>query len=201
MPSQSSRNIGVDSNPKLAGIFDTVNAALATSSPGDFLPQAFFDPHARRIMETIVTEEEHGGFVESHEFRVLGIGQPLSETVARMEKVINHPGSESEKLALFACHDSTLAGMMTALGCMRGPNWCWPGYSAFLTIELFQYRPDVSPAQELDPGRNKDTNEKDRYVRLSFLGLPLSLPGCRDNGSHLAGAETFCTLVSTLQLR
>ncbi|KAI9774987.1 MAG: hypothetical protein M1840_000203 [Geoglossum simile] len=200
------QRVAVDSSPKLAGIFDTVNSTLATPNPGKYLPPEFFDEKARHYMERIATEEEYSGFAESKEFRTLGIGEPLGEAVKRMVGKVRHNspsplGAERGEgvadkpiLALFACHDSTIAGMMTALGTMKAPNWFWPPYTSFLAVEMFRRR--ASPVDGHLQHPPDEQQLSDRFVRLSFMGRPLALPACRDRGNHLPGDESFCTLVS-----
>jgi acid phosphatase len=201
------QRVAVDSNPNLAGIFDTVNSTLATPNPGKYLPPEFFDEKARHFMERIATEEEYRGFAESNEFSKLGIGEPLGEVVDRMVGKVRHNtpsplsagkgqrGPDKAIFALFACHDSTIAGMMTALGAMKPPNWFWPPYTSFLAVELF--RRSAVPANGSPRSSPTDGLQlSDRFVRLSFMGRPLTLPACQARGNHLPGDESFCTLVS-----
>jgi acid phosphatase len=187
------QRIAVDSSPKIHGILDSINASLSTPNPSQYLPPEFFDQRARGIMERIATEEENRGFAESREFRVLGIGEPLSEAVQLMTSKAEAGGrkgtreiGEAHKMALFACHDSTIGGMMTALRIMRDPNWFWPPYTSFLAIEMF--------SDEMKEPAGDDAAE--RYVRMSFLGRALIIPACQPKGNHLDGDQSFCTLVS-----
>ena len=108
MPSQ--RRIAVDSAPKLHGIWDTINATLATPGPPARLPTEFYEPKARRIIDRIVVEEEYAGYKESAELLSVGIGALMREVVQRMVGVgisgcvggKEHPGErEPLKMALF----------------------------------------------------------------------------------------------------
>lgn len=237
MPNQEP--ISVLSKPKIHGIFDTISTVLATPNPESYLPREFFDPKARRILENIAADEEYMGFTESNEFRMLGIGDLLREVVERMRNLTRaptiHSSSSHEKthsaqnqrpvgddenrtgmertspplLALFACHDSTLAGIMTSLGVMKAPNWTWPGYASFLAIELFsqgQQQPKTSTVSGwrsllLEQSENTAVKPSPEYfIRLSFNGRPLSIPACQPKGNHLDRDGTFCDLVSNISL-
>lgn len=83
MPSK--QRVAVDSNPRLHGIWDTINATLATPAASNTrLPVEFYDPKARKIIDSIAVEEEFSGYKESREYRMLGIGALLGEVVQRM---------------------------------------------------------------------------------------------------------------------
>lgn len=82
MPFQ--QRVAVDSNPTLHGIWDTINSTLATAGPPTRLPSEFYDSKAYSILNRLVTEEEYSGYKESVEYRTLGIGAMLGETVQRM---------------------------------------------------------------------------------------------------------------------
>lgn len=58
MPEQEdgSRNVAVDSHPRLSGIMDTVNSTLA-HGPKTRLPQKFYDTKGRDIIDRIGVEE------------------------------------------------------------------------------------------------------------------------------------------------
>lgn len=82
MPSQ--QRVAVDSTPTLHGIWDTINTTLATAGAPTRLPAEFYDSKAYSILDRLVTEEEYAGYKESVEYRTLGIGAMLGETVQRM---------------------------------------------------------------------------------------------------------------------
>ncbi|MCJ1474651.1 hypothetical protein MMC13_003311 [Lambiella insularis] len=180
--------LAIDAQPSMHALHDTLTAALGTASPTAYLPAAFFDPSARRIIERLAAEEEYRGFGLSREYRALGIGVPLSEAVARMRRKARGAdggpadagAAREEKMALFACHDSTIGGMLAALGVMRGPGWWWPPYASWLAVELFRVR-------------DGDGDGK-RVVRLSYMGRPVQVPACRAREAHWGSDETFCTL-------
>ena len=208
------QKLAVDSDPSIHEVHDLVNAASATPKPLELLPAEFYDRKALKIMEQISAEEEYGGFIHDAEYRTLGIGQPLNEAVERMTQrtLQNKPlsnlsrtsesgqlsasksSSEIAKFSLFACHDSTIGGIMTSLGIMKAPNLFWPPYASFLTIEMF--RPRTAPQRPTAGTTNtKNIIESQRYVRLSYRNRPLEIPACASPGDHLAGDKSFCTLV------
>lgn len=88
MPSQ--QRVAVDSMPTLHGIWDTINATLATPGPPTRLPMEFYDAQARAMIDRIVTEEEYSGYKESNEYRTLGIGAMLGDVVQRMMRSSNY---------------------------------------------------------------------------------------------------------------
>ncbi|KAI9790928.1 MAG: hypothetical protein M1816_004689 [Peltula sp. TS41687] len=158
----SGQRVAVDSSPPLAGIFDSINATLATPSPHTRLPQEFYDAKARAIIDRIAVEEEYSAYKESSEFRTLGIGALLGDIVQRMvgnveacggtrglagfdetfSRTVDGGGGSDEqdrgwKFALSGCHDSTLAAILASLGALEGENGTWPSYCSSLAVELF----------------------------------------------------------------
>ena len=212
MPSQ--RRVAVDSTPKLHGIWDTINATLATPGPPTRLPPEFYDARARTIIDRIVTEEEYAGFKESNEYRTVGIGALLGEVVQRMvcnshesikPQVSPQPNQSADmgggnhanpKVALFGCHDSTLAAILASLGALEGENNTWPQYTSSLAIELFHDSEPAAPAQHEHSVEPPAKQGQQQYVRIRYNDSPITIPGCRPPGRHFAGDESFCSLVS-----
>ena len=202
------QRVAVDSKPKLHGIFDTINATVAASDSRTRLPNEFYDAKLRKTMDRILVEEEYSGYRENEEYRRLGIGHLLSEVAQRMSNraqrattkseamvasnVVDRGDLDSMKLALFACHDSTLAATLTSLGTMEGENSEWPGYASSLAIELFQ---DTENDRHSATGESREEFSA-FYVRLRYNERPLRLPGCQEPGDHWEGDKGFCTLVS-----
>lgn len=177
--------IAVDSKPwKLHGILDTISSATAQPEMHKYLPPEFFDTEMRRAMERICAEEEFAGYVYSHEFRELGVGKALAETVQRMLDMRSRT-TNLARLCLLSCHDSTIAGILASLGAMSEPDWFWPPFGAFLAIELYRGQPDET------------TQRQSWYVRVCYMGQPLQLPIALPEGNHLPGDETFCKFVSS----
>jgi acid phosphatase len=134
-----------------------------------------------------------------------------------------HP---SVKFAMSGCHDTTLAATLASLGAFN--EEAWPPFTSHIAIELFRHvgtgatapkpggalsfmglgnRP--APLAGIPPpgiGRKKTPDlteqEKERlkgyYVRLRYNDRPVTVPGCKSQGKHLDGDESFCTLVGTL---
>ena len=216
MPSQ--KRVAVDSTPKLHGIWDTINSTLATPGPPTRLPSEFYDAKARGIIDRIVTEEEYSGFKESNEYRTVGIGALLQEVVERMVRTApksTHlqscpqeeegaatadalPSSGTDpKIALFGCHDSTLAAILASLGALEGENNTWPSYTSSLAIELFQDNFEQPAPTHREHAPMPLTKEgPQQYVRIRYNDSPIMILGCRSPGRHLSGDESFCNLVS-----
>ena len=210
MPNQAS--IAVDSDPRLHGVFDTVNATLAASDSRLRLPDEFYDAKARAIMNRILMEEEYAGYYENSEYRRLGIGPILGRVVQGMVRQImydNDQGQRSQdvdgevgfsKFSLYGCHDSTLAATLASLGVGKKDGWDeeWPGYTSNLAVELFsssQHRKDICS----QANAAADSNDlRGKYVRLRYNDVPIRIPGCRASRYHFQGDQSFCTLVSYL---
>ncbi|KXH42187.1 acid phosphatase [Colletotrichum nymphaeae SA-01] len=191
--------VAVDSKPlKLHGVLDTISAVSATPRPGDYLPAGFLDPKMRVIMEKICAEEEFAGYVYSEEFRSLGVGRILGETIQRMSSVANQVDQVSDRtkaprMLLFACHDSTIAGMLGSLGAMKDPDWFWPPYTAHITMELFR-RVGENAAQ----CEASIVDGCTWYVRLKYQSQTVTLPCGSGEGNHFPEHQDICTLVSVI---
>ncbi|KAK1709759.1 acid phosphatase [Colletotrichum lupini] len=189
--------VAVDSKPlKLHGVLDTISAVSATPRPGDYLPAGFLDPKMRVIMEKICAEEEFAGYVYSEEFRSLGVGRILGEIIQRMSSVANQVDQVSDRtkaprMLLFACHDSTIAGMLGSLGAMKDPDWFWPPYTAHITMELFR-RVGENAAQCEASILNGCT----WYVRLKYQSQTVTLPCGSGEGNHFPEYQDIRTLAA-----
>ncbi|KAK3301967.1 histidine phosphatase superfamily [Chaetomium strumarium] len=157
--------VAVDSHPRLSGIMDTVNATLA-HGPETKLPKEFYDGKARDIMDKVVVEEWFAGYVESKEFRTLGIGGLLGDIVGRMvgsveqqtgtggpDSLLKRTGQEDHsatiRFGLSGCHDTTLAGVLASLGAYGMDRW--PPFTSHVAIELF--RESKIPPPEAEPAK------------------------------------------------
>ncbi|KAF5229592.1 hypothetical protein FAUST_10325 [Fusarium austroamericanum] len=130
-----------------------------------------------------------------------------------------HP---SIKFAMSGCHDTTLAATLASLGAFN--EEAWPPFTSHVAIELFRHidagttapKPGSAlsfvgldnkstPVAGIPPpgiGRKKSSDlteeEKERlkgyYVRLRYNDRPVTVPGCKYQGKHLDGDESFCTL-------
>ncbi|KAI1819326.1 histidine acid phosphatase [Xylaria intraflava] len=155
MPTSSPR-VSVDGRPRLSGIMDTVNSTLA-HGPDTRLPKEFYDSKGREIMDKIVVEEWFAGYMESQEYRTLGIGGLLGDCVSRMVGSVERSRADSEakdrkavniesagdskgtspiRFGLSGCHDTTIAGVLASLGAFE--NSKWPPFTSHIAIEMFR---------------------------------------------------------------
>ena len=116
---------------------DMINAPHAAPDERTRLPEEFFDESAREIMDRVLMEEENAGCAENSEYRTLGIGPMLSEVVQRMVSkarsgMLRDSDTRTEgknatmaPIALFRCHDSTLAATLVSLGALGGETATW----------------------------------------------------------------------------
>jgi acid phosphatase len=211
---ETSKRVAVDSHPRLSGIMDTINSTLA-HGPATRLPDEFYDPKGREIIETIGVEEWFSGYKESQEYRSLGIGALMGDIVERMVGSVEingndgilevgegdgslsrgRGGEKAVKFALSGCHDTTLAAILASLGAFE--NAKWPPYTSHIAVELFR-RADMS--RELTPAKLalEDTaliSTSDSKVRRSWFGrifgesAAKSTSTCRDVNAPLGIAR------------
>ncbi|KAI8661657.1 3-phytase [Fusarium keratoplasticum] len=145
--------VAVDSRPRLSGIMDTINATKA-HGPATRLPDEFYDPEVKRIIEKIGVEEWYAGYKESQEYRTLGIGGLLGDVVARMVGSTEHSAADGQyevatskaaasttlppiRFGLSGCHDTTLAATLSSLGAFN--EEAWPPFTSHIAIELFRH--------------------------------------------------------------
>ena len=172
---ENSKEVAVDSHPRLSGIMDTVNATLA-HGPQTRLPKEFYDQKARDIIDQIGVEEWFSGYKESAEYRMLGIGGLVGDIVSRMTGSVEHNGNDGLmeiggdernlgrgrggerdiKFALSGCHDTTLAGLLCSLGAFDGEKW--PPYTSHIAIELFRKTDWMAP--NTVPRRTSSSDEE-----------------------------------------
>ena len=154
MPEESPQ-VAVDSHPRLSGVMDTINSTFAHGKPTR-LPSEFYDAKMREHIETIGVEEWFSGYQESQEYRQVGIGGLVGDIVGRMIGSVDHGGNDGVrevgdtvgslstgrggekeiKFALSGCHDTTLAAVLSSLGCFKGEMW--PPYTSHIALELFK---------------------------------------------------------------
>ncbi|RPB03316.1 phosphoglycerate mutase-like protein [Choiromyces venosus 120613-1] len=186
-------NIAVDGHPRLSGIMDSVNATLAHGEATK-LPNEFYEPRVREIMNDINVDEWYRGYNQSSEYRRLGVGSLLGDVKDRMLASTNDDTNKDGrlKIGLMGCHDTTLAGLLASLG---GFDQKWPPFTSSIAFEMFQ-----------EKERNKNKNifsklfgakgkEEGWYVRLRYNDKPVYVKGCKATRRHLEGDESFCTLV------
>ena len=205
MPAQ--QRVSVDSSPTLHGILDTINTTHAASDARTRLPEEFYDEKARDISNRITIEEEYQGYSENAEYRTLGIGRMLGDAVQRMVNRAQDDMSHDQwlenashdpdlaALALFGCHDSTIAATLISLGALKVEAVTWPAFSSSMAIELFRVQEEEEDREVLQPLPNMSSH----YVRIRYNDRPVTLPGCQRPGHHLKGDLSFCTLVSVMK--
>lgn len=186
MPEASPR-VAIDGRPRLSGIMDTINSTLA-HGPETRLPKPFYDKKGRDIIEKIEVEEWYAGYMESREFRTLGIGGLIGDVVSRMvgsaerstadgeyEIARNLGGKEMRKghgatpikFALSGCHDTTLAGVLASLGALD--DYKWPPYTSHIAVEMFRHVEKKAVSTEMDKSKILPT-ESDIEQKSSWLG-------------------------------
>jgi acid phosphatase len=211
----ANKQVAVDSQPRLTGIMDSVNAARSHDGIKQ-LPQEFYDPKIIRILERITTEEWFQGYAESREYRMLGVGGLVGDMVERMVGVAeNKSEAKQVKLTMSGCHDTTIGGTLASLGAHDGRSW--PPFTSHIAVELFRNKstpvvekaPEPSwwssmmkstpqdigrrPLEEVSPEQKQALDGY--YVRLRYNDEVVKIPGCKVRGNHLEGDDGFCTLV------
>ncbi|KAL7267737.1 hypothetical protein RUND412_009660 [Rhizina undulata] len=187
--------IAVDGHPRLSGILDTVNSTLAHGEETR-LPKEFYDPEVRRILNLINVDEWFRGYDESKEYRSLGVGSLLGDVKNRIVQSSKQNADDEQrlKIALYGCHDTTIAGLLASLGSFDKQ---WPPFTANIAFETFRRKEKAKNAGVWDKlfGR-KEKEEEGWYVRVKYNDHPVVVKGCRKPGNHLEGDETFCTMTA-----
>lgn len=180
--------VAVDGHPRLSGLFDSINSTLA-HGPETRLPDEFYDPEVRRIINEINVDEWYRGYADSAEFRRLGVGSLLGDISLRAGAVVS--GESKIKFALMGCHDTTIAGVLAALGAFDQE---WPPFTSAIAVETFRVRnPRRSFWERVVSNPDK---EKGWYVRLRYNDQPVVVAECKGAGRHLEGDESFCTMAA-----
>ncbi|OTA07890.1 hypothetical protein A9Z42_0088120 [Trichoderma parareesei] len=129
------------------------------------------------------------------------------------------------RFGLSGCHDTTLAAVLASLGAYNTESWppftshiaielfrssdkppasstppppssssssWWP---SFLSPNK-QYQPSIyrKPTPQLTPAERESL--EGYYVRLRYNDEPVTIPGCKPQGKHFPGQESFCTLAA-----
>lgn len=105
-------------------------------------------------------------------------------------KMVETDGKDTHKLALYGCHDTTLAGLLATLGAFDNQ---WPPFTSSIAIETFR----VNSGQNIFQ-RMFSSKEDGWYVRMRYNDKPVIISACKKPGNHLEGDETFCTMVCPL---
>jgi acid phosphatase len=179
--------VAVDAHPRLAGLQDSVNSTLA-HGPATKLPEEFYDPEVKKLMNDITVDEWFRGYKQSTEYRRLGVGSLLGDLKNRAVAVVN--GQSDIRIALMGCHDTTIAGILATLGAFDHE---WPPFTSSIAIETFRLRDHRQSFWDKMMGRNA---EQSWYVRLRYNEKPIAVNGCKKPGKHLEGDESFCTMTA-----
>lgn len=132
-------------------------------------------------------------------------------------------GEKRIKFGMSGCHDITLAAMLSSLGAFEGEKWPpytshiavelfrqdgkqevnKPDPKAQLKSRMLSFGSTKSTMND-EGGISRKAIEKmseaekkkmdGYYVRLRYNDRPMTVPGCRPQGKHLDGDESFCTL-------
>ncbi|PTB72844.1 phosphoglycerate mutase-like protein [Trichoderma longibrachiatum ATCC 18648] len=148
-----------------------------------------------------------------------------SSSSAGGKKVASQQNDDAAiRFGLSGCHDTTLAGILASLGAYNTESW--PPFTSHIAIELFRSsdKPPAStssssstssswwpsflspaskhpqpsiyrkPTPELTPAEKESL--EGFYVRLRYNDEPVTIPGCKPQGKHFPGQESFCTLAA-----
>lgn len=217
---ETSKVVKVDSHPRLSGIMDSINASLA-HGPATRLPSEFYEQEVRDTIDKICVEEWFGGYEEALEYRKLGIGGLVGDLTQKMVEHVTpiagakegEEGGEKWKMSLSGCHDTTIAATLTALGGFRTKTDKWPNFTSSIAFELFSLREEEGAAAAekkkgwfakkgvndpraplADMSKEQKERLQGKFVRIRYNDKVVSLPGCKAEGKHLEGDESFCTL-------
>jgi len=146
----------------------------------------FMDPKVMRPLEEAVVAEWFEAFKDP-EVRKLAMGRLLSSISARMQSKADRGDQDPLKIAIHACHDSSLAGMCQTLDIFDGR---WPEFTASLTMELFKDKTNRPSTITGFLGFGRPAH----YVRLRYQNRTLRLPFCANPKDHYPGAPEMCSL-------
>jgi len=122
------------------------------------------------------------------------MGRLLSEMSEQMSASVNGT-APSSKARVYACHDTTLAGLCTTLDVFDNR---WPDFTASITFELFSENENTpqQPPSMFSLGVFAQKPPAKRFVRMRYQNRNLALPACAASGAHLSGSPEFCTLAA-----
>lgn len=186
----------IDGRPRLNGIVDTVKAAEAH---GFAMPAALSEPRMLRKLEDAVVAEWFSGYKDSDpekrlEFRRLAMGRLVNDLALRMSSRAEKGEQDPLKFAVYATHDTTLAGVLCTLDCFDNR---WPRFTASMGFELF--RETSAPTSSSIFGKvgallGLRSQQPQHYVRVRYGDRDMQLPACAPQGKHFEGRPELCTL-------
>ena len=122
------------------------------------------------------------------------MGRLLGDLSSSFQQRILNPTTDTLRLALYACHDTSIGGLLNALQCFDDK---WPAFTAYMSFELFTKTKDEKPASWLSGLRGFGSIKpdlKDHFVRIRYNSKDLKIPACQLPDNHLEGSEgTVCT--------
>ncbi|KAF9517796.1 hypothetical protein BS47DRAFT_1371232 [Hydnum rufescens UP504] len=177
--------VRIDGKPRASGILDTIRAAVSHDVK---VPAEFKDPEIMRPIEEAVVAEWFDGY-KNDEVRRLAVGRLLEELSSRMASKASKGNADPLKIAINACHDTSLAGLSQTLDVFDGR---WPHFTASITFELFKGTP-TAPKGVFQKFFGS-SEPAPHYVRMRYGNRSLKLPLCAAPGRHLLGSPEFCTL-------
>ena len=170
--------VKVDSHPRLSGVMDTINASLAHGGATK-LPTEFYDKKVLENVDKVCVEEWFVGYVESNEYRKLGIGAVVGDLAQKMVEHVNHskPSSgERFKISLNGCHDTTIGGVLASIGAFDIEKNKWPNFTSNIAVELFK-RKGTNPPLPSGSTNGAIWPSKEKTWWSSFFSLvPSSMP-------------------------
>ncbi|CDW99522.1 hypothetical protein [Sporisorium scitamineum] len=186
----------VDGRPRLNGIVDTVKAAQAHGFP---MPAALADTRMLRTFEDAIVAEWFSGYNAADpdkraEFRRLAMGRFVNDLANRMSSRAEKGQQDPLKFAVYATHDTALAGLLNTLDVFDGR---WPTFTASMGVELFRDTSTptsssvFSKVQSLFGLRSQ---QQQHYVRVRYGDRDMKLPVCAAQGKHFEGRPELCTL-------
>ncbi|EST07776.1 Histidine phosphatase superfamily, clade-2 [Kalmanozyma brasiliensis GHG001] len=186
----------IDGRPRLNGILDSVKAAQAHGFP---MPAALSDPRMQQKVETAVVAEWFSGYNDPDpekrtEFRRLAMGRLVNDLATRMSSRAENGAQDPLKFAVYATHDTALAGLLNTLDCFDGR---WPTFTSSMGIELF--RDTSAPTTSSVFGKVQNllgfkSAQQQHYVRVRYGDRDMKLPACAAPGKHYEGKPELCTL-------
>ncbi|CBQ72050.1 related to acid phosphatase ACP2 precursor [Sporisorium reilianum SRZ2] len=188
----------VDGRPRLNGIVDTVKAAQAHGFP---MPAALADTRMLRKFEDAVVAEWFSGYNDVDpekrtEFRRLAMGRFVNDLANRMSSRAEKGQQDPLKFAVYATHDTALAGLLNTLDVFDGR---WPTFTSSMGVELFRDTSAPTSSSIFSRaarlvGFKSAHPQQQHYVRVRYGDRDMKLPACAAQGKHFDGRPELCTL-------
>lgn len=180
------RPVRIQSHPTANGVSDTIRGCQAHMIS---VPPVFEEAEVVQSMEQAIVQEWFSGYFDKQLSR-LSMGRLLGDLQNRFQQNIASDPSAT-KIGLYACHDTTLAGVLKVLNCFDDK---WPFFTAFLSFELLRKPQSSSPLGWVMQKFSNADNADEHYVRVKYNTNDMRLPACAPVGKHLNGSEgSVCT--------